>query len=191
MKLAYTQNALGTLSHLPLPIRKTFYKQAVFLVANLHHPSLHAKKYSESEDKWQARVNRGGASTSKSSATRTLLLRLFPIPSERVPIWAWSTPASANAAVGWKIWGPALRWRDPRLERRPVRYYVLWREGFYRRGIQVRAVVTRAKGHDHDSSPICVSRYRSALRVSPSSRAAWLLFPSARRSASRIRSCSY
>jgi uncharacterized repeat protein (TIGR03803 family) len=29
------------------------------LVANLHHPSLRAKKYSEAEDKWQARVNRG------------------------------------------------------------------------------------------------------------------------------------
>jgi mRNA-degrading endonuclease RelE of RelBE toxin-antitoxin system len=58
MKLAYSQNALGTLSQLPVPIRKAFYKQAAFLVANLHHPSLRAKKYSESEDKWQARVNR-------------------------------------------------------------------------------------------------------------------------------------
>jgi hypothetical protein len=49
MRLAYTQNALGTLSQRPLPIRKAFYKQAAFLVANLHHPSLHAKKYSEPE----------------------------------------------------------------------------------------------------------------------------------------------
>jgi plasmid maintenance system killer protein len=28
------------------------------LVENLRHPSLHAKKYDESEDLWQARVNR-------------------------------------------------------------------------------------------------------------------------------------
>jgi mRNA-degrading endonuclease RelE of RelBE toxin-antitoxin system len=59
MKLDYTQNALRTLNQIPVPIRKAFYKQAAFLVANLHHPSLHAKKYSEAEDKWQARVNRG------------------------------------------------------------------------------------------------------------------------------------
>jgi mRNA interferase RelE/StbE len=58
MKLEYTQNALGALSQIPAPIRKAFYKQAAFLVANLHHPSLRAKKYSEAEDKWQARVNR-------------------------------------------------------------------------------------------------------------------------------------
>ena len=57
MKLSYTGSALDTLSSLPLPIRKAFYKQAGFLVQNLHHPSLRAKKYSEAEDKWQARVN--------------------------------------------------------------------------------------------------------------------------------------
>jgi mRNA-degrading endonuclease RelE of RelBE toxin-antitoxin system len=58
MKLAYTRNALDALNQLPLPVRKAFYKQAAFLSANLQHPSLRAKKYSEAEDKWQARVNR-------------------------------------------------------------------------------------------------------------------------------------
>jgi plasmid maintenance system killer protein len=28
------------------------------LVQDLHHPSLHAKKYDESNDRWQARVNK-------------------------------------------------------------------------------------------------------------------------------------
>lgn len=42
MKLAYTEHALSVLADLP----------------NLHHPSLRAKKYSEGEDQWQARVNR-------------------------------------------------------------------------------------------------------------------------------------
>ena len=41
----------------PCPFRKV-YKQVAFLVANLQHPSLRAKKYSEAEDKWQARGNR-------------------------------------------------------------------------------------------------------------------------------------
>ena len=58
MKLAYTNTALNTLKDLPAVIRKAFYKQAGFLVQNLHHPSLHAKKYDEAEDKWQARVNK-------------------------------------------------------------------------------------------------------------------------------------
>ena len=58
MTLRYTKTALDTLNKLPTPIRKALYKQAAFLVDNLQHPSLHAKKYDEGEDKWQARVNR-------------------------------------------------------------------------------------------------------------------------------------
>lgn len=58
MKLDYTKTALDTLKNLPIPIRKAFYKQTGFLLQNLHHPSLHTKKYSETDDKWQARVNR-------------------------------------------------------------------------------------------------------------------------------------
>jgi mRNA-degrading endonuclease RelE of RelBE toxin-antitoxin system len=58
MRLDYTKTALQALQHVPARIRKAFYKQAGFLLQNLHHPSLHAKKYSESEDKWQARVTK-------------------------------------------------------------------------------------------------------------------------------------
>jgi mRNA interferase RelE/StbE len=58
MKLAYTKTAIEALKKIPLPIRKAFYKQAAFLLQDLHHPSLRAKKYSETGDKWQARVNR-------------------------------------------------------------------------------------------------------------------------------------
>jgi plasmid maintenance system killer protein len=35
-----------------------FAKQMGFLIGNLGHPSLHAKKYDEAQDIWQARVNR-------------------------------------------------------------------------------------------------------------------------------------
>ena len=58
MKLDYTEGAFSTLNNLPVPIRKAFYKQAGFLVENLRHPSLRAKKYDETTDKWQARVNK-------------------------------------------------------------------------------------------------------------------------------------
>ncbi|MGA3261639.1 MAG: hypothetical protein ABSE35_22385 [Bryobacteraceae bacterium] len=58
MTLAYTKSALESLSNLPKPIRKAFYKQVDFLVRDLQHPSLRAKKYDEASGRWQARVNR-------------------------------------------------------------------------------------------------------------------------------------
>ncbi|HEY2845894.1 MAG TPA: hypothetical protein VGJ09_19695 [Bryobacteraceae bacterium] len=45
MRLAYSKTALEALQDIPARIRKAFYKQAGFLLQNLHHPSLHAKKY--------------------------------------------------------------------------------------------------------------------------------------------------
>jgi len=38
-------------------IQEKFYKQAGFLLRDLRHPSLRAKKYDESSDIWQARVD--------------------------------------------------------------------------------------------------------------------------------------
>ena len=58
MTLAYTKSALESLSNLPKPVRKALYKQAGFLVRDLQHPSLRAKKYDEASGRWQARVNR-------------------------------------------------------------------------------------------------------------------------------------
>ena len=57
MKLKYTKTALRTLNDLPAPIRKAFRKQGGFIARNLQHPSLHSRKYDESEGRWQARVN--------------------------------------------------------------------------------------------------------------------------------------
>lgn len=58
MKADYSERAGRTLLTLPLNIRRAFFKQVAFLEQNLHHPSLRAKKYDESQDLWQARVNR-------------------------------------------------------------------------------------------------------------------------------------
>ena len=41
----------------PKAVRDAFDKQSQFLLQDLHHPSLHAKKYDEARDVWQARVN--------------------------------------------------------------------------------------------------------------------------------------
>lgn len=42
----------------PPEIREAFSKQVKHLLDDLHHPSLHAKKFDESRGRWQARVNR-------------------------------------------------------------------------------------------------------------------------------------
>lgn len=57
MKIDYAPRAVTALVSMPARIKKTFYKQVRLLEANLRHPSLRAKKYDESKDWWQARVN--------------------------------------------------------------------------------------------------------------------------------------
>jgi hypothetical protein len=46
------------LADAPAAVRNAFLKQIGFLEQNLHHPSLRARKYDETTDRWQARVNR-------------------------------------------------------------------------------------------------------------------------------------
>jgi hypothetical protein len=58
MNRRLTPAAVRSYTAAPAALRKAFDKQVRLLVENLRHPSLHAKKYDESEDLWQARVNR-------------------------------------------------------------------------------------------------------------------------------------
>ena len=57
MKVHYTQRLLKSYAAASANIRKTFDKQIGFLLVNLQHPSLHAKKYDEATGAWQARIN--------------------------------------------------------------------------------------------------------------------------------------
>lgn len=57
MKVVLSDRAIESLSDAPPNVRRAFEKQLRFLVSNLLHPSLHAKKYDESKNLWQARVN--------------------------------------------------------------------------------------------------------------------------------------
>ena len=54
MKIGYIPRVLDALDSAPATVRKAFFKQVGCLGANLQHPSLHAKKYGESRDLWQA-----------------------------------------------------------------------------------------------------------------------------------------
>jgi len=58
MKIDYLPSALKALDDAPSQVQKAFFKQVKFLENNLLHPSLHAKKYDESMDIWQARINK-------------------------------------------------------------------------------------------------------------------------------------
>jgi mRNA-degrading endonuclease RelE of RelBE toxin-antitoxin system len=58
MVIRFTDKATRDYAALPAAVRKAFKKQLGFLLANLRHPSLHAMKYDEPRDVWQARASR-------------------------------------------------------------------------------------------------------------------------------------
>ena len=58
MRVVFSDSAIESLREAPENVRRAFAKQLRFLLANLQHPSLHAKKYDEAKDLWQARVNK-------------------------------------------------------------------------------------------------------------------------------------
>ena len=45
MKIVLSDRASIAIADAPRPVRKAFHKQLAFLERDLHHPSLHAKKY--------------------------------------------------------------------------------------------------------------------------------------------------
>lgn len=57
MTVRLSQRAIEALAAAPLPVQKAFIKQINYLVRDLAHPSLHAKKYDEAHGRWQARIN--------------------------------------------------------------------------------------------------------------------------------------
>ena len=58
MKWQHSNRSRSDYLNAPAQIQKAFNKQVRLLAENLSHPSLRAKKYNESINLWQARVNR-------------------------------------------------------------------------------------------------------------------------------------
>lgn len=56
MELVLSARALRDYSGLPITVKKRVDKQLTFLLRNLRHPSLRAKKYDEAKNVWQARA---------------------------------------------------------------------------------------------------------------------------------------
>lgn len=58
MKIFYAPHFKRSFKFLTKEVKKKFRKQVGFLLADIHHPSLRAKKYDERRDIWQSRVDR-------------------------------------------------------------------------------------------------------------------------------------
>jgi mRNA-degrading endonuclease RelE of RelBE toxin-antitoxin system len=58
MKVVLSDRAIESLKDAPVSVRRAFEKQLRYLMDNLLHPSLQAKKYDKAHDLWQARVNK-------------------------------------------------------------------------------------------------------------------------------------
>jgi mRNA-degrading endonuclease RelE of RelBE toxin-antitoxin system len=59
MKVSYTPHFKRSFKFLTEEVKKKFEKQVKFLLKDIRHPSLRAKKYDGRRDIWQARVNGG------------------------------------------------------------------------------------------------------------------------------------
>ena len=57
MRVFLTDHSLRQIKKMPKEAKRKFEKQIGFLSQNLQYPSLHAKKYDEAQDIWQARVD--------------------------------------------------------------------------------------------------------------------------------------
>lgn len=58
MRVIFTDPFLRGFKKLSENTKKKFEKQLTFLLKDIRHPSLRAKKYDGTQDIWQARVNR-------------------------------------------------------------------------------------------------------------------------------------
>ena len=80
MKVFHTATSSKAFDEAPPEVQKSFLKQAGFLKKNLQYPSLHARKYDESGDLWQARVNKSWRFYFKIIKATYLILDIIPHP---------------------------------------------------------------------------------------------------------------
>ena len=80
MRILFTPHFSRSYRKAPLKIQQAFDKQSFLLLQNLRHPSLHAKKYDEGEDKWQARVNQDWRFYFKIDGDTYLMTDIIPHP---------------------------------------------------------------------------------------------------------------
>lgn len=80
MQIRFTERADKDYAKTSSVVRKAFAKQLGFLLSNLQHPSLHAKKYDEVNDIWQGRVNRSWRFYFAIRGDEYVILSIIPHP---------------------------------------------------------------------------------------------------------------
>ncbi len=80
MKLVYTERFRRNYAEAPPYIRRACDRRLGFLLRDLRHPSLHAKKYDEAHGIWQARVDGGWRLYFLIKDDVYVLLALIPHP---------------------------------------------------------------------------------------------------------------
>jgi plasmid maintenance system killer protein len=80
MRLFYTERFRSSYENAPLNSQRAFERRAAFLLSDLRHPSLRAKKYDEARGIWQARVNAGWRFYFTIEGDTYYLLDIIPHP---------------------------------------------------------------------------------------------------------------
>ncbi len=80
MKAAFSRRFIRQYADLSAERKAKFDKQLGFLLANLRHPSLRAKKYDEAQDIWQARLDENYRFYFRIEGDTYRLLSIIPHP---------------------------------------------------------------------------------------------------------------
>jgi mRNA interferase RelE/StbE len=80
MRIYVTPKAKRDYEDLPARLQRAVDKQLDFLLNNMRHPSLRAKKYDESNDIWQGRVNEDYRFYFRIVGEEHRILRIIPHP---------------------------------------------------------------------------------------------------------------
>lgn len=80
MNVSFSNRSLRQYETLSMERKAKFDKQVDFLSSDLRHPSLHAKKYDEAQNVWQARVNSHYRFYFKIESDAYKILSIIPHP---------------------------------------------------------------------------------------------------------------
>jgi mRNA interferase RelE/StbE len=80
MKWQHTKRSKEDYDQAPSSVQRAFDKQVRLLAHDLLYPSLHAKKYDEPANLWQARVNKGWRFYFQIDQDTYIVTRIIPHP---------------------------------------------------------------------------------------------------------------
>lgn len=80
MRIRRAERFLQSYADAPVELQRAVERKIAFLLQNLHHPSLRAKKYDETRDIWQACINADWRFYFRIEGDMYLLLDMIPHP---------------------------------------------------------------------------------------------------------------